>query len=248
PLPAPDTLVTIMTDGFRWGGPLMWRRIVDGGWLGTTYWTNSMIHGPDVSTGTWVPVLPADGEYDVYAYIPEEHSVANCVYKIGHTSGLAEVVIDQSLFGDEWVYLGCWDFTAADSPFVYLGDSTGTSGENIAVDAVVWRTHIVGVAERKLPEKPEISVYPNPFNSSVNIRVQGFEGSRVQMRIYDINGRNVANIPVREGLVPSRETGDHKGRPYETVWTPDESIPSGVYLVRVDVGGITATKHVAYLK
>ena len=228
----------------------MWRRIVDGGWLGTTYWTNSMIHGPDVSTGTWVPVLPADGEYDVYAYIPEEHSVANCVYKIGHTSGLAEVVIDQSLFGDEWVYLGCWDFTAADSPFVYLGDSTGTSGENIAVDAVVWRTHIVGVAERKLPEKPEISVYPNPYRSDAGYTDDGYEDPQGTLR-FDYEHRiHFINLPERCTIKIWTTDGDlvrviehYPGGPYsdtnskahwDMISRNTQAIVSGLYIYSIE--------------
>ncbi|RKZ28388.1 hypothetical protein DRQ36_10520 [bacterium] len=114
----------------------------------------------------------------------------------------------------------------------------------------VWYRPGSGIddATGNLPDEPGIYVEPNPFNSSCRITVGAIHESPLQIGIYDIAGRLVAELPVGESLVPSRETGDHKGRPYETVWTPDESIPSGIYLVRVDVGGITATKRVAYLK
>ena len=52
----------------------------------------------------------------------------------------------------------------------------------------------------------------------------------------------------------SRDSGDHKGHPYEFIWMPDKSIASGVYLVRArfdkltDRGEESVTKRIVYLK
>ncbi|RKZ30207.1 hypothetical protein DRQ36_06300 [bacterium] len=76
----------------------------------------------------------------------------------------------------------------------------------------------------------------------------------LQIEIFDINGRIVFEMPVGEGLVSSRVSGDHKGRPYETVWQPDESLGSGIYLIRArfdrftDRGSESVTKRIVYLK
>ncbi len=103
-----------------------------------------------------------------------------------------------------------------------------------------------------LPEILTISAWPNPFNPAVTISIEGVgDGSPlpVSVEIYDVNGRRIAQLPVGEGLVPSRTTGDHKGLPYETTWRPAPSLPSGVYLVRANTdGGTAVTKHVVYLK
>ena len=65
----------------------------------------------------------------------------------------------------------------------------------------------------------------------------------------------VDNVSVGEGLVPSR--GDVSGQnerdgtrpsPTKIVWQPDESIGSGVYLVRAPVGDKSITKRIVYLK
>ena len=76
------------------------------------------------------------------------------------------------------------------------------------------------------------------------------EGAIVE--IFNINGRIVFEMPVGEGLVPSRTSGDHKGRPYEYTWQPDESLGSGVYLVRATIPeqttSVVCTKRVVYLK
>ncbi len=104
------------------------------------------------------------------------------------------------------------------------------------------------------PKNIEIITYPNPFNSTVTISLvchsceSGNPGDMVAVEIFDINGRNIANLPVGANLVFAQPQGDHKDRPYETVWTPDESISSGVYLIRVGFGSKSVTKKVMYLK
>jgi len=240
---APDTLVTIETDGFRWGGPIEWRRIVLGGFGGIYYWTNSITYGPDVSSGCWVPCLPCDGDYGVYVYIPNNFSEATAVYKIAHSGGIDEVVVDQSGHADEWVYLGSWRFLMAESSYVYLGDSTGVTGENIAVDAMVWRFIETGIASNSRPAMLSIDVFPNPFNSSVRILLNNYRGvgaSKARsgqigdLKIYDITGNLVAELPV-----PS--TGyDGGGGAVEgstpLIWTPDENTPSGIYFVKLELG------------
>lgn len=215
PLPAPDTLVPIMSDGFRFGGPIRYRRIVTGGFAGIYYWTNSVAYSPDVNYCKWTPRLPSSGNYRVFVYIPSAHSMANCIYKIKHSAGISRVTVNQSLYSNQWVYLGEWTFDALDSPYVYLGDSTGTSGVNIALDAVVWRRHAVEVAEDYLPEDRAIKIYPNPFNATCRIETAG------EISIYDLTGRLVRNFRASEEHVVFWEGLDNAGDP----------LPAGVYLV-----------------
>jgi hypothetical protein len=93
--------------------------------------------------------------------------------------------------------------------------------------------------------------YPNPFNSAVRISVgEGLVPSRVE--IFDISGRRI------ETLRPSATSLDKGGEENTLLfkggqggsftWTPDESIGSGVYLVRAKVSGESVTKRVVYLK
>ncbi len=105
-----------------------------------------------------------------------------------------------------------------------------------------------GIAGIHTPQDFRLHVYPNPFNSAVNIRVRGFEDSRVRVEIFDINGRMVAEMPVGAGSKPAR-AGWSRTLPYEIIWRPSESIGSGVYLVRAKIGdGQTTTKRIVYLK
>ena len=93
-----------------------------------------------------------------------------------------------------------------------------------------------------------ITAYPNPFNSAVSIAAP--YGAEIE--IFDLNGRRVAQLSyggtVGANLVFAHSTGDHKDRPYECVWQPSESLPSGVYLVRARFDDCETKKRIVYLK
>ncbi len=129
-------------------------------------------------------------------------------------------------------------------------------------------SYFTGIEENSPSTKPEafsLSAYPNPFNSSVTIAldIPVGDGSPVPLsvKIYDVAGRMVAvaepvEVPVGEGLKPSRssitqKTGGSKTAPLrngEFIWRPDESLGSGVFLIRATVGGETSSNKIIYLK
>ncbi len=133
------------------------------------------------------------------------------------------------------------------------------------------------------PEAFNISAFPNPFNSAVTIALDAPVGAHgrapLQIEIFDISGRRIAQLPdggfVGAGFTPAlNDVADNNerdgARPSPTTreftWTPDETLPSGVYLVRARVdsrslsggyraepmqaeaGDGVATKRVVYLK
>ena len=81
-----------------------------------------------------------------------------------------------------------------------------------------------------LPSSHMLSVYPNPFNSSVKIDAPA--GSIIE--IHNIKGEKIA-------VVPADKSGLHQ-------WTPDKPIGSGVYLIHSKIGDKSLTKRVVYLK
>ncbi len=236
PLPTPDTLVGLFSDGFRWGGPIKWRRIVSGGTEGTFYWTGSISSTPDVNSGTWTPNLPSAGEYDVYAYIPSTNATANAIYRIHHSSGTADVTINQNSYSDEWVHLGRYIFTAGSSNYVYLGDYTGAGGTSIGYDAVVWRYVGLNIAETSVPDDFAMTTFPNPFNSAVALHFQGISTrEKIRIRIHDILG----NLVVNETLADGRR---------DYIWRPSEAIATGVYFVRAECDGHYTETKIMFIK
>ncbi|MCD6097612.1 T9SS type A sorting domain-containing protein, partial [bacterium] len=90
----------------------------------------------------------------------------------------------------------------------------------------------------ELPDRSSISVYPNPFNSSCVIVVPA--GARV--KIYDLRGSVACELPPPKGRKRQRMREKY-------IWSPSESIPSGVYVVRVMVGdGEVVEKKVVLIK
>ena len=85
----------------------------------------------------------------------------------------------------------------------------------------------------KHPQKIEISAYPNPFNSSCVITAP--VGARVE--IYDLWGRLVYTSPSA-----GAKNGKH-------IWSPNQSVPSGVYLIRaMTEDGQVAEKKVVLIR
>jgi hypothetical protein len=83
------------------------------------------------------------------------------------------------------------------------------------------------IAKTTLPENPDVSIYPNPFNASC--RINSPDGTIVE--IYDISGLTVAKL-----------TGGDR------IWKPANEIGSGVYFMRAKIGDKTLYKRLVYLK
>jgi len=118
------------------------------------------------------------------------------------------------------------------------------------------------------PDKLSLSAHPNPFNSAVTITIDAPVETQnlasLQIEIFDVNGRHIKTFrpAATSGTGPSGlEKGGTNSAPLHKggqggsyVWQPDESVGSGVYLVRATFGPSTdsvtetATKRVVYLK
>jgi hypothetical protein len=78
--------------------------------------------------------------------------------------------------------------------------------------------------------------FPNPFNSTTNIRFTVGNARDLTVRVFDLLGREVASEKLT-GLTP----GTHNWN-----WTPSGA--TGLYVVRMDSQNLTETAKVLYLK
>jgi hypothetical protein len=110
---------------------------------------------------------------------------------------------------------------------------------------------------RNIPNSISIETYPNPFNSAVTISFDyGSESAKPlsTIEIFDVNGRKVDDGTVGANCIRPFDGSTPTTR--EFTWRPDESLPSGVYLVRAHFDtrspsgaeATVATKRVVYLK
>ncbi|HCY77070.1 MAG TPA: hypothetical protein DHV28_14200 [Ignavibacteriales bacterium] len=96
-----------------------------------------------------------------------------------------------------------------------------------------------------LPEKFSLfQNYPNPFNPSTTIRysipnvtLSGVEGSRVQLRIYDILGNEVATL-----------VNEYKPAGMYNLQFTMNNLASGIYFYRLTAGSFVQTKKMILLK
>jgi len=145
------------------------------------------------------------------------------------------------------------------------------------LDSTIWTGISDPAQQTSLPEAFEISAHPNPFNSAVTIALDIPVGdgspAPISVEIYDVNGRRVSVIGNYDQSVIARRASPDEAISYEcekdcfgqsprndnageVVWRPDESLPSGVYLVRATAGGrgdldptgTVAAARVVYLK
>ncbi len=99
-------------------------------------------------------------------------------------------------------------------------------GESASVSVVLdVRVNSISDEASKLPtDFGFTSVYPNPFNSATTISYSLPEQARVRLKLYDINGRQVASL-----VDKSQKAGN-----YSIAWNAIE-FPSGVYFCQLDV-------------
>jgi len=122
-------------------------------------------------------------------------------------------------------------FNYSESPVRYL---TGAiiNGKNYGT--------IVGVKNYKssLPNKVSLSNnYPNPFNPATTINYQIPKASNVQIKVYDVLGKEVAEL-VNEKKEPGRYN----------VQFDASNLPSGLYFYRMQAGKFSEVRKMLLMK
>lgn len=88
----------------------------------------------------YIPSFPEKGEYAVYvSYSIDEDNVTDAHYTLHHAGGKTEFLVNQSMGGNTWIYLGTFLFEDGKNPekgmLVLLNKST-ESGNWVSADAV----------------------------------------------------------------------------------------------------------------
>jgi len=125
-------------------------------------------------------------------------------------------------------------FIVAGCTYSNDGDVSGNHGN---YDYWVVKLSSSGVSENVvIPGKFKLSVSPNPFNSSCIITAP----SGANIDIYDLQGRLIS-----KGIQPFAESQGKRA----FIWQPDETIQSGVYIVKATMeNGRQKVKRVVLVK
>jgi hypothetical protein len=79
--------------------------------------------------------------------------------------------------------------------------------------------------------------YPNPFNPSTAIDYSLAKESFVQLRVFDVLGREIATI-----IHENEPVGKH------TVYFDASDLSSGIYFYRITAGGVVGSKKMMVIK
>lgn len=107
-------------------------------------------------------------------------------------------------------------------------------------------THVELEGEFEAPFMPTSNAlmqnYPNPFNPVTSVTFDIVRAGRVNLRIFDVNGRLIKTL-VDEIRTAGRHTIEWNG-----LNNRNESVPSGVYFYRIDSSGFSATRKMILLR
>ncbi len=116
---------------------------------GTSRYTSSMIN--PLATVSWLPEIPAAGEYAVYiSYASSDSNVTDAHYKIIHSGGETEFLVNQTIGGNTWIYLGTFKFEKGKKKLqgVVLSNQSKDENKIVSADAVRFGGGM-GIVERE---------------------------------------------------------------------------------------------------
>ena len=118
------------------------------------------------------------------------------------------------------------------------------SAPHVAIAARQGQTvEAVHTPGAELPEQFSLTdVFPNPFNQQVTVRYGMPEAAQVRIMVFNVLGQHVQTLvdaPRSEGYQTVVWDGRHAN---------GSTLSSGVYVIRLDAGGVTQARTVLYVK
>lgn len=212
-------------------------------------WFNSLVYGydgpsiysnyGDSAAVSYYIDVPANGFYEVYAFVPIGADRAqNAEYIVIDPSGVEKrVYVDQSDVNNKrWFKLGDFKLKAGRSLVAVLSNRGIAAGKRVSADAIMIKLNrrlspevITSVeTEKNLNESFEHKInlknYPNPFNDQTTVTFELTESKRVDLSLYNILGENVMKVERFSGK---------KG--INNIQIDTSSFPSGIYFCSLEL-------------
>jgi type IX secretion system substrate protein len=119
----------------------------------------------------------------------------------------------------------------------YINNASSYSNTDDIGIEIAGGTPDLKIAEIKPEEFNVAQNYPNPFNPETNITFGIPEANFVTLTVYNISGEKVATL-VKDQLSAGSYTAKFEG----------SSLPSGVYVYRINAGSYSETKRMLLIK
>lgn len=134
----------------------------------------------ETAVARYTPNLPITDFYPVYTWVLDSTNRTTQKYRISHTGGTSEVVVDHRLVGKGWVWLGNYHFAAGTGGFVEISNQSSAGGNAIA-DAIRFGNgtgDLIGAGPGTIsgyPREEEASRYW--AESETNVNANGMSSS-----------------------------------------------------------------------
>lgn len=168
-----------------------------------------------ISSGSalYVPEIPERGWYGVsvsYPRLPDYKGEATI--RVTHTGGISEFIVDQSIGGGTWLWLGSFHFGAGANPLEGSVTISGMDGSAVLLDAVRFGGGMGNVARR-----PAESMISNQW--SLNVGSQQATEDSVPMIPREYSWKLSGKPRFLEG---ARYWLQYAGMPDSLVYTPNK--------------------------
>ena len=191
------------------------------------------------STASYAADIPTSGWYEVYVYMNVLWNAAQDAHlTLYHADGETTYRLDQTQNGHEqWYKIDDVFLEVGATQDIALISNDFEEGAFIFADAIMLlntnRTGLTapvsvqGSQAGNLPEKFELSCYPNPFNGSVNIRLKSGFNASSELNIFDVQGSLVRS------LSRAQATEESVSWQWDGLDQSQNTLPSGVYILQV---------------
>ena len=204
--------------------------------------------------------VPFSAYFDVYGYmVPNTPWTQNARYVVYSDTDSTEVIVNQSNLNKKgWQKVGTVYLSEGNKRVLKIDNTYLESGKYLTADAVmiminrklspdVVITDIEDEKENNFTQPTEFVLeqnYPNPFNPVTkikftipNVTLSGVEGYRVQLKVFDVLGKEVATLISEE-----KPAGN-----YEVDFNAS-SLSSGVYFYQLRSGNFIQTNKMILLR
>lgn len=104
----------------------------------------------------YIPAIPEKGEYAVYiSYSVDDDNVTDAHYTLRHAGGITDFLVNQSMGGKTWIYLGTFLFEKGKNPekgMLELSNQSSEHGNWVSADAVRFGGGMGNIARGKQDE------------------------------------------------------------------------------------------------
>ena len=108
----------------------------------------------------YIPQIPETGEYSVYiSYAMDDNNVTDAHYSVFHSGGKTEFLVNQTIGGGTWIYLGTFRFEKGKESVhsrVELTNESSETGKWISADAVRFGGGMGNVARGKIEDMDKL--------------------------------------------------------------------------------------------